>query len=297
MPQTNTYYLGRVIKLGNLTADMVVDAVLNPATATSYGNSWSFFDAKELKTDGVEYLSAKLIKFNPEGEVVIADTSTRQEIVHLEPNLKIAASHFIYIPSVSGIAFSKVYGHIEENHFSRRFCELIDQAKFQYLVECQIDFITDLQTFSQKLLSLDGITKISAVVHPPNPLFGPLWKELKEYIKFRRSDKMLIREEASIDAPLNSQLPFHVKKVVEQLPDDPYIPVDKIPIGDAAILMAADGYGSGSVKGTRDGEKVVIKTSETIKNFIEDEDAGVEKLFRSAYTIFNQIETDRHMEH
>ena len=297
MGQQTTYYLGRVIKLGNLTANMVVDAVLAPETITWYGNSWSFFDARLQVTDGVDYLTAKLIKFNPDGEVIIADPATRQEIVQSEPNLRIAASHFIYIPSVSGIAFSKVYGHIEERHFCSRFCDLVDQANFQYLVECQIDFISDLQSFSEKLLSLDGITKISAVVHPPNPLFGPLWKELKEYIKNRRADKMLIREEASIDEPLNTQLPQHVKMILEQTPDSQYLIEAPLPIGDAAILMAADGYGSGSVKGTRHGEKVVIKTSETIKNFVEDEDVDVEEIFRKAHAVFLKIEADRHMQH
>jgi hypothetical protein len=40
-----------------------------------------------------------------------------------------------------------------------------------------------------------------------------------------------------------------------------------IPIGDAAILMAADGYGSGYVKGKQDDVMVVIKTSETLRNY------------------------------
>ena len=192
---------------------------------------------------------------------------------------------------------SKISGHIDERQFSKRFCDLVDQANFQYLVECHIDFITDLQTFSEKLLSLDGITKISAQVHPPNPLFGPLWKELKEYLEQRRSDKMLIREEASIDEALNCQLPLHVKNVFEQSPGFPYVPSEPIPLGDSAILMSADGYGSGSVKGTRNGDKVVIKTSETIKNFTESEDIETEDLFRKTYTIFKKIEEDRHMEH
>ena len=105
MSQNTTYYLGRVIKLGNLTSQMVVDSVLTPETTSWFGNSWSFFDAKLLFTDGIEYLSAKLIKFNPDGEVAIVDTSTRQEKIQHEPNLTMASSHFIYIPSVSGIAF------------------------------------------------------------------------------------------------------------------------------------------------------------------------------------------------
>jgi hypothetical protein len=297
MAQQTTYYLGRVVKLGTLTADMVVRAILSPTAVQWWGNSWSFFDAQQHVTDGVSYVSAKLSKFNPEGEVIIADTKSRQEIVQSEPNLRIASSSFIYIPEVSGVAFTKVYNHIEEHHFAARFSDVVEQTHLGFFVECHVHLITDLRTFAQKLMSLDGIIKIAAVVHPPNPLFGPLWKELKEYIEKRRSEKMLVREEATIQIPLNTELPRHVALAADQTPQIPYVPKSPLPIGDAAILMAADGYGSGAVKGIKGNELVVIKTSETHKNFSTEEEASIEEAFRIAYAAFKQIEEDRHMEH
>lgn len=297
MPQQTTYYMGRVVKLGSLTADMVVQAILSPASIQWWGSSWSFFDAQRHETDGVSYVSAKLSKFNPEGEVVIADMETRQEVIQAEPNLRVASSTFIYIPEVSGIAFTKVYGHIDENHFAARFSDIVEATHLGFFVECHVKLITDLRTFAQKLRSLEKIVKISAAVHPPNPLFGPLWKPLKDYIDARRSEKMVVTEEATKEKPLKTQLPEHVERAAEQTAQSPYMPDEQLPIGDAAILMAADGYGDGTVKGIRETETIVIKTSETIKNFSVDSDSSTIEAFRLAYEAFKQIEQDRHMEH
>ena len=294
---TTIYYLGRVIKLGKLTSDMVIEAILKPKTAYWWKNGWSFFDAQVFETDGVKYICAKLSKFNPEGEVVIADPGSRQEIVQAEPNLRIASSFFIYIPSVSGIAFSKVANQIEEFHFIHRFCQIIDETHLRFFVECQIEPIADLHSFAEKLRSLDGIHKISAQVYPPNPLFGPLWGPLKDYLKTRRAEKMMVREDSSTNEPLRTDLPNLVTKVASQDTGEKFVPAADVPIGDAAILMAADGYGTGHVKGFRRGESVTIRTSETIKNFSLHSEHTPHELFKEAYAVFKQIEKDRHMEH
>jgi hypothetical protein len=297
MAQQVTYYMGRVMKLGNLTAEMVVQAILSPLAIKWWGNAWSFFDAEVHETDGVKYVSAKLTKFNPDGEVIIADPQSNQEKTQAEPNLRIASSTFIYIPEVSGVAFTKAYNDIEEHHFAARFSQIVEETHLGFFVNCHIHLVTDLKTFAEKLLSLEGIIKISATVNPPNPLFGPLWESLKEYLAKRRAEKMLVREEAPTEKPLNTDLPLHVKNVAYQTPEIAYVPDLPLPIGDAAILMAADGYGMGMVKGMREGAMVTIKTSETIKNFSTDADTQVTEVFRLAYASFKQIEKDRHMEH
>lgn len=297
MPETTTYYLGRIIKAGKLTSDMIISAILNPKTTNYRGNAWSFFDAKSFETRGIKYVYARLSKFNPEGEVVISDPKTKHESVQPEPNLRIASSVFMYIPEVSGIAFTKVYSHIDEQQFRYRFCDIIKTTHNNFFVDCSIKLISDLRTFAEKLMSLDGIYRIQATLYPPNPIFGPLWEPLKRYIENRRSNKMVISEVSSDDVALNTELPKHVKSVAEQTSNEPYIPLDTLPIGDAAILMAADGYGSGLVKGLQHGDMVVVKTSETIKNFDFNKDPSSQELFEIAYDIFKRIEKDRHMEH
>lgn len=297
MPNQIVYHLGKVIKLGNMKPELVVEAIFDPKPVYWWKNSWSFFDAKEYEYQTTKYVWGKLSKFNPEGEVIIADPSSNQEIVQPEPNLQIASSFFVYIPSLSGIAFSNVTNHINEYQFQRLFCRIVNERHFGRLAECHIEFISDLKTFAQKLLSLDGISGISAQVFPPNPIFGPLWEELKEYIRKRRSEKMMVREDSGPKENLATKLPQIVEAILQQPHNKPYVPEAPLPVGDAAILMAADGYGSGQVKGRRKGEMVIIKTSETIKNFALPEGHSPEQLFLTAYDEFKQIEMDRHMKH
>src|SRR4051812_36368331 len=99
MPDKNTYYLARISKLGALTDEMIESAILTPKSVLWWNNGWSFFDAQTHELDGVKFISARLSKFNPEGEVIIADPRSSQEIVQAEPNLRVASSLFIYIPS------------------------------------------------------------------------------------------------------------------------------------------------------------------------------------------------------
>jgi hypothetical protein len=289
--------LGHIVKMGHLSSEMIVKAIFNPKPVTWWNSAWSFFDAQLFTKNEVNFILAKLSKFNPEGTVIISDPRTKQEVVQAEPNLRIASSVFIYIPEVSGIAFTKAYNHIDQFHFIHEFASIIKNTYDDFFVECDIHLITDLHTFAEKLMSLKGIYKISAKVNPPNPLFSPLWEPLKDYIKSRNSAKMIIREDAGADKPLNTNLPEHVMAVANQTSEVPYEPKTPLAIGDAAILMAADGYGTGTVRGIRENDMVVIKTSDTVRNFDFDRVPDPQELFDVAYDIFKRIEKDRHMEH
>jgi len=61
--------------------------------------------------------------------------------------------------------------------------------------------------------------------------------------------------------------------------------------------MAADGYGSGTIKGTVEGEIIIIKTSETALNFSFDKTPNPHELYERVLQIFNRIREQRHMEH
>lgn len=295
MASRGTYYLGRITTLGVLDKGKIINAIKNPIPIVTRGNAWSFIDTIEYNKGGDHFVFGRLSKYSPDAEVTVVDTEKRAAKKLLEPNLILASSPFVYIPSHSGIAFLHVYNQIEVKIFISRFCSIIRKTYHAFFVDCHIESISDLKTFAIKLMKLEGIYEISARVYPPNPMFGPLWKSLKEYIDFRRSEKMRIQEESSNETPLNTDLPKHIQEIADHEGEE--LPIQKeIPIGDAAILMAADGYGRGIVRGKRDGEMVIIKTSETIRNFIFDREPEPYDLYKIAIKIFENVKEERHME-
>ncbi len=297
MTKQGIYYLARLSKMGNLTTEMVIHALLHPKPVTLYGNAWSFIETKELKTNGIPYIAGRLVKYSPNAEVAIIDPEKRAELVQQEPNLLLSSSPFVYIPQYQGVAFLRVAGQIEEWHFTDRFSRIIEETHLNFFVDCQLNLIADLKTFASKLQSLSGIYRISAEVVPPNPCFGPLWKPLREYIKHRRTGQMIVREDSKSADPINTALPEIVSIVANQTEESPYVPEGEIPIGDAAILMATDGYGKGHIKGIQNGSVVIIKTTDTNRNFSFDKEPIAEELLVEAAKIFDRIEKDRHMEH
>jgi len=108
---------------------------------------------------------------------------------------------------------------------------------------------------------------------------------------------MEIKEEAKGDNPINPDLPAHVAAAAEQTEAHPYSPREPLPIGDAAILMAADGYGSGRIEGKQGDKFIAISTSETVRNFSFDRDPDPVQLYEIAARVFEEIERQRHLEH
>jgi len=294
--KNGTYYLGRVIKLGMLNHEKVIEAILKPKPITTRGFDWTFINAQSGNINNVDFIYAKLCKYSPDAEVMVIDPEKGEEIKQDEPNLRIASSPFVYIPEFSGISFLRVSNNIEPKTFMEKFAALAKNKYGNFFVDCEVQPIADLRSFAMKLSKLEGIFNIYATISPPNPLFGPLWEDLKQYLESRCTDRMKIQEESAGDNTISTNLPELVKSASEQTLEKPFVP-QKVDIGDAAILMAADGYGSGYVRGRQKGETVVIKTSETIKNFSFLKEAKPEDLFRKAYEIFKKIKEDRHMKH
>lgn len=252
---------------------------------------------QEHKQGEEHFIFGKLSKYAPEGEVGVVDEATRSQRKLIEPNLLRASSPFVYIPEHSGISFLHVSGQIEARTFTQRFCRIIESTYLGFFVECDIDLVADLKTFAAKLSSLDGIFKLEARVSPPNPLFSPLWKSLEDYLRGRNTDRMVISEDAPPADVLNTKLADLVESASEQTAERAFVPSSPVPIGDAAILMAADGHGTGVVRGRRHQEVVVIRTSETALHFSFDKAPDPHDLYEKALEVFQKIKQQRHMEH
>jgi hypothetical protein len=290
-----TYYMGRLIKKYQFNNDKFIDAILFPKPYHQKNHSWTIIDSEKFATGDDYFIYGRLSKYQPDAEVKIIDPKRGKERNQSEPNLSIASSPFIYLPKHSGIAFLRVPQKIEPNIFMKVF-PIIAQETDIVFPQCEIEAISDLQSFAIKLSKLSGISSISATVKPPNPLFGPLWGSLKKYLKDRETARMTVQEVSEDGHFIRTKLPTHVKKVAEQTIDKPY-KTEQLPIGDAAILMAADGYGSGHVKGTQEGNSITIKTSETIKNFNYLKTPEPKNLFKKVLQLFEEIQRKRHMKH
>ena len=85
---------------------------------------------------------------------------------------------------------------------------------------------------------------------------------------------------------------------MKSLSENPQFQPERIPdITDAALLMAADGYGNGKVVGSQDGEKRILRTSETKKSFPSDKEPDPRVLAQQAIAQFLQVSQERDMDH
>lgn len=296
MARKGTYYLGRVVKTGALDAADIKMALKAPASITRYGYAWTLLDVREHFDGRSSYFFGRLGKYDPDGEISVVDPKQHKETRQQQPNITRASSPFLYVPGHSGLSFLHASNQIEYNTFMNRWAEIINASHGKLLARCDVVPISDLRSFARKLKGLDGIYSVSATVSPPNPLFGPLWADLKNYLKSRNTDRMKIEEDSSQKEPLDTDLPAHVDGIAHQSADKPYAP-GPLPIGDAAILMAADGYGKGYVRGKQGDDVVVIRTSETVRNFPFTRDPSPEELYRKTASILERIKEEGHMEH
>jgi hypothetical protein len=184
------------------------------------------------------------------------------------------------------------------DQFERVFKELVETKYQKFFVGCDVEPISDFRTFIKRLSRLDLITELRAKVVPPNPLFGPCWKSLSEYLRKRKLEEAQFVEigGAGIQTRLKDiavsvqaeDKPTNWPELMEPLLDG---------VGDAAILMSADGYGRGVIKGVEEGKSVVIRTSENQKSFLFDPDPSPLRLFEIAYDQLQRVSDEQGLEH
>ena len=266
-----------------------------PHKIYSRGGVWTLVDV--VQNEQPNYIFGRLARYLPEGRVDVVDPRTQLTESQIEPNLLAASIPFIYIPEHSGIAFLATSGPIDLSTFVKRFTQIVERSLDNFFVHCEISLITDIRAFALRLASLDRIFKIQARVYPPNPLFGPLWERLKDYLISRNTDQLFISEDAGPGDNLNTILPELADQITETNAYPRYFSDDPIPIGDAAVLMAADGYGRGIVRGSYEGRITIIRTTETIANFHFDREPTPDELYGAANEALELIKTNRYMEH
>lgn len=292
------YLLSRVVKI-NLTQNDLMDAICNPAIITVRNHNWTIIDiVDERYNEKLPFVYGKLVKY-ADGELDVVDEYEHKQSQSITSNLVKAFSPFVYLPEFSGICFLYVYNDIQDEVFPRRFKSIIEDSrnlKFgDLLVECDVDAITDYSAFRKKIAFLKTVVEIEVTVSPPNPLFGWLWKPLKDFLEERRTTKLKINEEGEKIGGLNTDLPEIIKHLENGNVSKPNI---KIALPDAAILMAADGYGQGKIIGENENRELIeIKTKDTQKSFLFVKDPKPYELALKARCEFLKIKEERWMEH
>lgn len=292
MARHGTFYLSRIIKGARLTHDSLVASLRDPRAVIHRDFAWTFTDYHEGPDSAWHF--SRLTKYRPEGEVKVIDHTLHREVLKNAPDLIVAASPFVYVPALSGVVYLHIWNQIQRETFPKRFAEVVEKSLDNFFVRCELEPISDLRSFVRKLNSLQAITSISARVHLPNPLFGPLWKSLNDYVSERNADTLKLEEQASAKEGLRTNLPTLVERTIETTIQEEHATVA---IGDAAVLMASDGYGSARITGTRGTRKVVLKTSETQVNFSHDVTAEPSDLAERSIAALGEHANSQSLQH
>src|SRR5688572_29693350 len=177
------YYLGRVLRRGDLSSENIALAMREPVTIEYRGTRYSFIDFQEFGARNQKRYYAKLAKYKQRGAVEVVREEKHASAQAAIRNLIDAASPFVYLPAFSGIAYRHIWNTFPKTRFERVFKQLVESKFEKFFVGCDIEPITDLRTFVMRLSKLDRITEVDAKVLPPNPLFAPAWKSLGEYLR------------------------------------------------------------------------------------------------------------------
>jgi hypothetical protein len=288
------YYLARVIKLGELNQTRLLDAIVKAPVVALGQFEWTITDVVDKRNERMPYVFGNLVKYSKDGRVTIVDEPAKQQLQARAPNLLEASAPFVYVPQFSGLAFLHVWNGIQEDVFPRRFKSIIEAAYDNFFVDCTIEPVADYRAFLDRLKSLDRITELSARVHPPNPLFGRLWSGLDKYVKKRKAEEVSVRETTEKPGGLSTQLLALIQNILE---NPKYEPESEPDITDAAMLMAADGYGNGKAIGTEGEHEVIVRTSESQKSFLFAKEPRPEDLAAAAQSQFSRISDERDMNH
>ena len=288
------YYLARVIKLGELNQEKLLNAISNAPTVAVGQYEWAITDVVDNRSATDSYVFGNLAKYSRQGEVRIVDEPAKRQFQAQALNLLEASAPFVCLPKFSGLAFLHHWNGIQEDVFPKRFKSIIEAAHDNFFVDCTVEPVVDYRAFLEKLKSLDRIVELSAKVHPPNPLFGRLWGSLDKYVKRRQAEEISVREITNKPQGLSTQLIALIENILK---NPKFEPTEEPDITDAALLMAADGYGSGKAIGTEDGHEVVVKTSDSQKSFLFEKKPDPHALAVAAQRLFERVSVERNMKH
>ncbi len=297
MARSTSYFLSRVNKGGILTTEGIRQAILQAEEIEYRESAWTIIEAEAGTVSHARrrtsYIVATIVKYDPFATVEVVDARQRKVLLQREPNLQRAACRFVYFPSFEIMGHQRIWNQISPSGFRNRMRDLVTAFHNDFFVECNLKAIADHQLFIKRLAGLEKVNGIKTSVRPPNPLFSPFWKSLKDYLRKRKLKLLKLDEVAKGGQEIETSLLEILKRIESNNLSD-----EKPPdIGDAAVLMAADGYGTASISGQRKNQRVVIRTSQNemqVKLAVEISNRGLAKAIFSEVMHMEQVRRLRH---
>ena len=247
------------------------------------------------------YIYGKLVKYTLESEIETVLPEQHKESSVYVAHKKESSSPFIIILDYMGIVYPHVWNNLLKEQFEKYFSELITEKHENFFVSCMIEPIVDLRTFVDRVSTLSRIEKINATVVPPNPLFGPVWEELKDYLNDRDTKELTVIEKSNhldgIKTKVKKLMAYFLNEDLATNNGIEFLKKQQYDMTDAAILMAADGYGKATLEGYNGNEKVTIKTKDNQKSFLYDKDPEEEDFYYFVLEEFKSINNERYLGH
>ena len=275
----------------------VIQALKKAPSVESREYAWTVLDVMEAelkyKRREYRYIAGSLVKYNPSAAVEVVDEAARKTRLQEEPNLQLGASTFVYFPDEAIFGHKRIWNIVSPKDFRSQIAAIVEAYYDNFFVECELEPVVDLKRFLDKLAQFETVNEIRAKISPPNPLFGPFWKKLKEYLEERRAQSLSLSEKASKGESLKTM----VLQAVQSVDENEVAKTEPAPLADAAILMAADGYGHATVTGRQGKNLVVVRTSEKALHLKLPADLHSDELAKAVISEIVKLNHERRLQH
>jgi len=298
MPRNAAYFLARVTKAGQLDEAKLQEALTSPVVIKRGEFCYTFSAVVKIESGRGGFLHGRLVKFRSEGTVQSVRPKQNAVVDTEVPNLFDVGCQFIYIPRHSGVAYRPASSKLSRERFLGLFGALVEEKFNKFFVTCTLEPLSDVERFAARLKQLERILRIDVTVRPPNPLFGPAWEQIGKDLKARKAAELKIAESCAEGEGLDSPVARIASDLSSPRTGDAGVPtIGHVSVADAAILMAADGYGEGSVTGESEGKAVVIRTRDSQVSISVAPDVDPQAVFEAVDELFASVAAKRGLRH
>lgn len=224
--------------------DFLLKGLINEGKVEHQNYMFSFFDTEVFEFNQNEYISGKLVKYNPDDIEKVVDEDTRKIRGEIVKNKVVGEARFIIDPKNSILMYADVPSIISKNNFENKFSALFEKNHNNFFIVFNIIPIKEKYSFLEQVKSLKHLKKITITLFPSNPNFSERWKKIDERLRNNNISKY--------------------RETLENTKDAMNLKVDEDT--ESKFLMSEDGYGVSTAHGiTEKGELKTLSTSDKSK--------------------------------